>query len=255
MTTLPPCYRCRSQPCRCKDGVTLYCRDCRPILPLLEMGTVVTDPDYGTGGWRRDGPGQGANPAADLVKKSWDTGTFDWLCRTSAPVLTFCAAGTSQRCLEVASQTNRRKHRLLVWEKPDPMPTPHGFAPAIELIWVLSTKAGFRLLPGPDVWRKSAIRQNRDAEACGHQYQKPESVMEWLVARLEADLILDPFAGSGTTGIAAKRLGRRCILIEIEEKYCEVIKNRLANEPMPLFAEEPEEPKETQRELVLCDDS
>jgi len=50
--TLPACYRCKSQPCECKDGITLYCADCRDVLPLLPEGSVdlvCTDPPYGIG--------------------------------------------------------------------------------------------------------------------------------------------------------------------------------------------------------------
>lgn len=57
-----------------------------------------------------------------------------------------------------------------------------------------------------------------------HPTQKPVRALEYLVATYTdpGDLVLDPFAGSGTTGAAALRLGRRCILVEKEEKYCEV---------------------------------
>jgi site-specific DNA-methyltransferase (adenine-specific) len=90
-----------------------------------------------------------------------------------------------------------------------------------------------------------------------HPNEKPvelvTSYIEWTTG--PCDLILDPFAGSGTTGVAAKRLGRKCILIEIEEKYCEVIKNRLANEPMPLFADDGNgKPKDVQRELAFSNE-
>jgi len=51
-----------------------------------------------------------------------------------------------------------------------------------------------------------------------------------LIAAHPPGLVLDPFAGSGTTGRACKDLGRKCILVEIEERYCEIAANRLRQE-------------------------
>jgi site-specific DNA-methyltransferase (adenine-specific) len=66
-----------------------------------------------------------------------------------------------------------------------------------------------------------------------HPTQKPEQVMRWCMQlRWTAGTteILDPFMGSGTTLRAAKDLGRKAIGIEIEERYCEIAANRLAQE-------------------------
>jgi site-specific DNA-methyltransferase (adenine-specific) len=72
-------------------------------------------------------------------------------------------------------------------------------------------------------------------EFLGHPTQKSEPVMRWLVSRLDAPgVILDPFMGSGTTLVAAKRLGRQAIGIEIEERYCEIAARRLAQDVLPL---------------------
>ena len=64
-----------------------------------------------------------------------------------------------------------------------------------------------------------------------HPTQKPVELIEYLIKTYtnEGDLILDFCAGSGTTGIACMNTNRRCILIEKEEKYCEIIKDRLRN--------------------------
>jgi len=64
-----------------------------------------------------------------------------------------------------------------------------------------------------------------------HVAEKPEEVLQWVLSIVApASTILDPFAGSGTTGRAAKDLGRKCIMVEIEEKYCDIIVERLRQE-------------------------
>ena len=69
-----------------------------------------------------------------------------------------------------------------------------------------------------------------------HPTQKPIELMEWLLEIFkESDIILDPFCGSGTTCVAAKKLGRRWIGIELDEQYCEIARNRLQSTEWPLF--------------------
>ena len=70
-----------------------------------------------------------------------------------------------------------------------------------------------------------------------HPTQKPVALFEYLIKTYtnEGDLVLDNCAGSGTTGVACKKLNRKFILIEKEQKYCEIAKNRLQNEARPLF--------------------
>lgn len=63
-----------------------------------------------------------------------------------------------------------------------------------------------------------------------HNSQKPTLLLERLIQKTGAKSILDPFAGSGSTGIAAKKLGIDCTLIEISEKYCEIAQKRLDQE-------------------------
>jgi DNA modification methylase len=81
-----------------------------------------------------------------------------------------------------------------------------------------------------DVWRDAAPGLGFNSHQRKHRNEKPVTIIERLVLLCGGNLILDPFAGSGTTGRACKDLGRRCIMIEIEERYCEIAKERLKQE-------------------------
>jgi len=72
--------------------------------------------------------------------------------------------------------------------------------------------------------------------------------MLWVIERYTegGNLVLDPYGGSGTTGVAAKTLGRRWILIEQDEKYADIARSRIASTPKPLFVEEPEKAEQQQ---------
>jgi DNA modification methylase len=71
----------------------------------------------------------------------------------------------------------------------------------------------------------------------GHPCPKPVEYAEWLVQRAcgPEQVVLDPFCGSGTTCVAAKKLGRRHIGIELDEKYCQIARNRVRDTERPLF--------------------
>ena len=81
----------------------------------------------------------------------------------------------------------------------------------------------------------------------GHPCPKPLPWMEWAVEKcsLPSQIILDPFCGSGTTCVAAKKLGRRWIGIEISPEYAEIARNRVASTPKPLFCDGGEHGKDS----------
>lgn len=121
----------------------------------------------------------------------------------------------------------------LVKQAPPPTPRP-GFVSAVEL--GLVSRVGKPKWHGsgytPNRW--IGLTPNRDGTSTGHPTQKPLPPFAALVRALcPADgLVLDPFAGSGTTLRAAKDEGRRAIGIELEERYCELAANRLTQDTL-----------------------
>lgn len=224
-----------------RGGVRLYHGDCREVLPYVD-GHIVTDPPYGTGGWRRQAAGAGSNPSGSLVREVWDEGAVDWLGLMSVDVAAvFWPPARTRSLLEAADECGLTKHRALYWRKPDPKPMPGGRTRwSVEPIWVLS-KEGVVLLGGDDVvddvFEQSALRAGQP-DAVGHPYQKPLRVMGWLVSKLPPGPIVDAFAGSGSTLVAAARQDRECVGIEQDERYCELAARRLdaALSQLNLFA-------------------
>ena len=231
---------------------TLILGDCLEALDTVgAVDAVVTDPPYGTGGWRRSTPGQGGNPAAQLVREAWDDGALEWLplCR-GTPVLTFWPSAHMPELMRASTRCGYTKVRMLYMRKSDPKPQMAGrISWAVEPIVALGQE-GFQLYGGTDWCEASTPRLNRDADATGRPYQKPLAVMDWLLAKLRADRILDPFLGSGTTGVAAARAGLSFIGIEREPAYFDIACHRIeqAYRQPRLFEEPP--PKAVQPSLL-----
>lgn len=221
-----------------RAGIVLYHGDCRDLLPVLTLPgghVVATDPPYGTGGWRRLQAGAGRNPSGSLVQEQWDDGAVDWLALLSTDVvLSFWPAARTREFLAAAAVAGFPKHRALYLRKPDPKPLPGGRTRwSVEPVWVVS-RDGFTLYGGDDCWEQSTPRAGQP-EATGHPYQKPLPFMLWLLGKLRGRPVVDPFAGSGTTLVAAKRLGLLAVGIEEDERWCEVTARRLEREPVPLL--------------------
>ena len=210
---LPLCYRCGRQPCACADGITLYHSDCRDVLPLLEPGSVdltYTDPPYGVG------------------KAEWD-GCFaaDWMgeaARVSEVVavmpgisniakLPQCIGVLQYQWTLAAHLVNGMTHG------------PFGYGNWIACL-VYANESRSLYNKTSDAARITVGREAKPR----HPSPKPCEAVKWMLAVLPGGLTLDPFAGSGTTGRACKDLGRKCIMVEIERKYCDIIVERLRQE-------------------------
>jgi len=148
-----------------------------------------------------------------------------------------------------ANELNVKNRQCLWWVKTNPVPQARkvGFMSAVECMWwgtkfSTSRKDGYvfhyELGQHPDYFKHSIVGHTTkiDGERA-HPTQKPIKLGEWIISYLsnKGDIVLDPFCGSGTFCIAAKRLGRRYIGIDISEEYCEGARQRLRQTEEPLF--------------------
>jgi DNA modification methylase len=204
------------------EAVCIYHGDCREVLPrLLPPEAVVTDPPYGIGfkshGQHfRDAAAIHGDESTELAEyvRNWARGK---------PVVMFFSP-------------YRPLHgwrSVLAWDKGEHV----GIGGDRETCW----KRDFELIGvsdnGPLVGgRDSAVLRYRALfpPPTGHVAEKPEALMSYLIRRLGVSSVLDPFMGSGTTLVAAKRLGRKAIGIERERKYCDLANERLSQGALSL---------------------
>jgi len=198
------------------NDCTLILGDCLEVLPTLEPGSVdavVTDPPYGIGAHAGTGK-YGRTKWGFGEVAAWDNSSPSG--NTIASV-TSCARHTIVWGMNYFDLPPTRKY--LVWDKGAGFKG-RDFAEC-ELAWCS--------------WDGNAVIFHRDPLAkrdyIGKQHptQKPVALMEWCLSLLPSpsSTILDPFMGSGTTGVACVRTGRKFIGIEKEPKYFEIAKRRI----------------------------
>ena len=250
------------------DNVTLYCGDALAVLrelPDASVDAVITDPPYSSGGaFRGDrtndvhakyvrsdsvsGNALGAFTGDSRDQRGYEYWTALWLgeCLRITRPGGVAALFTDWRQLPVttdAMQAGGFSWRGLVpWTKPNPRPQSGRFAAQCEyVVWgsrgVMPIDYTLPSLPG--FFQANAPRDRE------HITQKPLSVMRELVKIVpEGGVVLDPFAGSGTTGVAAVLEHRRFIGVEMTEHYAAVAAARLAE------AETGRDPREQQEALL-----
>lgn len=225
-----------------QDGITIYHGDCREILPTLApVDHAITDPPYnvraedivleGRSAMRRDFGGWDEDWQAEPFLAAVGS-----LVRKGGTLLSF----TSDRLLSHFREAGGWKARgTLVWVKTNPAPHPRpAYVQATELIVWLQREGAAA------VWNANGYTLNvltygacSGWERTEHPTQKPEDLLCALISRHtnDCETILDPFMGSGTTLVAAKRLGRKAIGIELEEKYCEIAAQRLSQGALSFY--------------------
>ena len=211
-------------------NATLYCGDCVEVLPTLpKVDAVITDPPYGIG---QDGGAQRTRGSkrTNGEKLGWDSERpgreVFGLMENAAEVRIYWGGNYFADYLPASMG-------WLYWEKR----MGGDFADG-ELAWTSQHKA---------LRQFSYYRKNKGDE---HPTQKPAALMKWCIEQCKNNpqTILDPFMGSGTTGVAALQMGRKFIGIEREPRYFDiacrrieqaVAQGRLFDAPAPQTAEQP----------------
>lgn len=203
-----------------KAGV-IYCADCMTILPRIPAGAidlVLTDPPYGIEFVSNH----------RLVKHKAIIGDDELPVSAITKLIDLADCATYVFCR---------------WDKLSEMPPSKSLLIWIKNNWSMGDLEhehgrqweGICFYPGANHQFVKRIPDILFANRTGnglHPTQKPVNLLSQLIACNLGNLILDPFLGSGTTAVAAKQLGRQFIGIEIEEKYCAIAVQRLAQEEL-----------------------
>jgi site-specific DNA-methyltransferase (adenine-specific) len=210
------------------DLVTLLHGDCLELTDWVNADVLVTDPPYGIA-WEAKKGAYGA----DMKNRPAQVITKNVIANDQTPEIRDAVLDLwgNKPAIVFGSWKIVRppltEHRL-IWHKagmpPGPLNAPFMSQDEEVYIW----GQGFRKSSPP---LRSVIRtdEHRPSEVAkiGHPTPKPVALMELLIDRTPDGIIADPFAGSGATLIAARNKGRQVIGVELEERYCEIIANRL----------------------------
>lgn len=213
---------------------TLYHCDCKDILPTLkDVDAVVTDPPYNISALGGGGLGKNAMYSTDKISAwcNFDVSFYIPMVLNTQKVVNgffFCSRLGLSKYLGLAESLN---HDLLVWHKTNAIPFTNGtMKQDLEYIVRLYEKNAL-LVKGMHHSQYSKLFQSNidSSRNKEHPTKKPLFIIERLCALIsnEGDTVLDPFMGSGTTGVACNKLKRKFIGIEKEQKYFDIACERI----------------------------
>jgi DNA modification methylase len=218
-------------------NATLYLGDCRDILPELGLvDAVVTDPPYGIGDkWDKSG------------LKSWGAKLWDGKANWDNEI--------KQKEIDLSLKKSFGKGIIWGGNYYELKPS-RGY-----LIWD-KMQSGFSLADSEFAWVSEPItpktfrfaRAQLASEGKKHPTQKPLALMEWCLGFLsESKTILDPFMGSGTTGVACMNLGKEFIGIEKDPEYFDIACKRIsdAEKQGSLFVQQKQKPEQVELPLAV----
>jgi site-specific DNA-methyltransferase (adenine-specific) len=208
------------------EGVTLYCGDCRGLLAELpRSAAVVSDVPYGMS-WDTDSTRfSGGDPSKN--NRGRGDGRSDWGAIPGdnepfdpEPWLAFDEAilwGSNHYAARLPVGTT------LVWLKKPP----HLYGTFLSDAEVGFKKGGYGVYCHFEQFPPPSRIAEHDGKSPAHPTQKPIGLMAWCVDLTKSSLVIDPYMGSGSTGVAAVRRGRQFIGIELQERFFDTACRRI----------------------------
>ena len=229
-------------------NATLYLGDCMDILPTLDkVDAVITDPPYGmkldadfskmnnSNGFKGKGVG---NEYENIIGDDVDFDPTPFLLGKSQ---VFFGADYFFNKLPIGGSWS-------IWDKRTDASADKAFGSCFEVVWFYPSRKKDFLRHR---WYGLFGTEREDVKQRVHPTQKPIEVMQWAIENCKGNpqTILDPFMGSGTTGVAAIQMGRKFIGIEREPKYFEIACKRIEQAVAQPQLFDPEPPKQTQEAM------
>ncbi len=225
-------------------NATLYHRDCLEVLPELEPNSVdaiITDPPYNISRPNNFSSMKRYNSYEGIDFAEWDHG-FDlvaWLVpaviamRDPSSIVVWNSWQNLSTIAEYLEELGLSAKRVIVWRKTNPMPTNRDrmFTSSFEFaIW--ATKGSKWTFNRRTDTYETGYFEYPNNNFPQHPTAKPVGLFKELVEILTnpGDIVLDPFIGSGTTGIACVQTNRAFVGIDIEEEYCKITEQRVQEE-------------------------
>ena len=225
---------------------TLYLGDCMEIMPTIgRFDAVVTDPPYGIG------EAAGKNKSRGKLATAQDYGSETWDSKTADEAVAHAVSISRSAIVFGGNYYDLPPSQCwLIWDKVN-----SGDFADCEMAWTNLPKAA-RLISwqwNGFIRRGEMSRKNGCWSVRSHPTEKPVGVMKWCIEHLPPPntTILDPFMGSGTTGVACQKLGRVFTGVEISEKYFDIACKRIeeAMRQPDLFIEEPKKSEQLSIDL------
>lgn len=218
--------------------IDLYNGDCLEVmknLPTSSVDLVVTDPPYDVHAGKGGGAfgNRKAFSEIQFISNGFSNEVLDELCRVMKKIncYFFCSQKQIIPLLDYFVKDKKCNYNLLTWHKTNPVPACNNKYLSDTEYCLFFRESGVKILGSFETKKTYYVTplNIKDKQKYNHPTVKPLDIIQNLIVNSsnEGDVVLDPFVGSGTTGVACKNLHRNFIGIELDEHYFDVASERL----------------------------